>query len=202
MSFEGRGPSALVLVPNPRTPARPMAFTGGEYWRGLWWTLVVFNVGFPLLLILWMFAPQVLAEGAAAPGEQWGVSLVNNLAMTAMFAIPISGFAAVAYGGFAAYGLGLLLRRVASRWLHRTAFFALGVGVGAVAVLLFGLTLGGVPLGDLIYPAALWTGVSVCAGWGITSRRALRADAGEGVTVAVDEEEEGWWESRRWESKS
>lgn len=155
-----------------------MAFTGAEYWRGLLWALVVFNVGFPLFLMAWTVVPRLFTEGVAVLGAPGGGGAVPYFVTATIYTALVSGFVAVTFGGLAAYLLGLLLRSVGSRWLHRVAFLACGGVVAVVGLLLFGALLGDVSwMLMLMWPAALWAALSVWVGWEVTSRRALRVDA-------------------------
>ncbi|MBP1324912.1 hypothetical protein JOF28_000144 [Leucobacter exalbidus] len=172
-------------APSPRTTDVPMAFTGPEYGRGMLWTLLIFNVGFPVSMLLWGLLDMLLSDGlSAAVATDYGSMGVSMIAMV-MICAPISAGVAVTYGGAAAYGLGRLLQRDGRRWLHRIAFAALGTLTGAMTTWLFGLT-ANMHWTDFaaMLPAILMTAVSVWAGWEITSRKALRSDAREREAAA------------------
>lgn len=162
-----------------------MAFTGPEYIRGLLWTLLIFNLGFaPTVLFAGALVGMVVGGPSSVSGweyESLGALAQAMLAM-AIFTVPVSVAVGVTYGGAAAYGLGWVLRRERRLWVHRVLFMLLGGVVGALASAMFS-AVSGVGFGDgvAIVPVAMVTAVSVWAGWEVTSRRALRGDASEGL---------------------
>jgi hypothetical protein len=82
-------------------------------------------------------------------------------------------------GGPLAYLLGRALRRRTRKTLHRCAFAALGLTLGAAGSLLFVLPFtsdGSTIPFELILQASVTAGICVWAGWEFTSSRALRHD--------------------------
>lgn len=168
------------MRPSPRTPQRPMDFTGAEFFRGLGTTFLVFNLGLPLFLLI-TEAVRQLGEGNPP------LAGAGTLFMVPMYSAPVSALASLTYAGALAFLLGKLLRGEPRRWLHRIAFLGLGALVGYVTSVLLLLTtygsasegIGATLLNSAHVYYAVMTGIAVWAGWELTSSRALRADARE-----------------------
>lgn len=153
------------LLRSPRTPGRPMAFTGSELCRGAFWAWSVFLAVLGALVML----PGVVS---AAFTELNAVFVIVSLAVGGT----ISGIATLVFLPFAAL-LGRALARIGSIWIHVGAHGALGAVVGGgMAVGIGGAWNMSGNLWPLIAFAAAACAVSAGAGWSITARQALRDD--------------------------
>lgn len=163
---------------SPRSPQRPMAFTGAEFLRGGVWAIGIFIVALPWVTFI---GSSSFAGESATPGR----TEFAIVPYVMLLAGAIAGFVYVTYGSALAYLLGRALRSTRRRSVHRVCFAALGLLIGYVTLMLTdlaGITMvsgsagAGAPsmLSALISVAA---GASVLAGWEITSAKALRADA-------------------------
>ncbi|WP_087016338.1 hypothetical protein [Leucobacter sp. 7(1)] len=176
------------MRPSPRTPARPMDFTGLEFLRGLGITFLAFNVLLPITILVVETISQLVNGLPLFSGAQM-------LFLVPFYAAPISALASLTYAGALAFGLGKLLRSERRRRSHRLAFIGLGLVVGYVTSLLVQVFTYGSPTSDLAGVVlnsthlfyALPTALAVWIGWEVTSARALRADAAAAQTEARTE---------------
>lgn len=147
--------SAVVHASSPRTLARPMAFTGQEFVRGAfaaWGSFLILSTCLYALI--------------------FGLYVV----MALFFIVPWSA------GGFLvgmpfAYGLGMSLRNVRSRWVHVSAFAVLGAIIGATTTAVASAFMGDVVSMQMwVYNVPL-SAVAVPLGWWWSVRRAVASDA-------------------------
>ena len=174
-----------------RTAAEPMAFGSWEFWRG-----AILAVIFFLLLAPWV----LIAEGAietrvigGATETVWS-DIPAMLLYVPLFATPWALGALFLVGAPVAFVLGRALRREVRRGLHLIAFGALGAVVGAATTILWQLwSRMPAPGVTIVYQVvrpwweetdwamvagmAAATATAVMAGWWVTVRGALRADA-------------------------
>lgn len=147
----GRAPRAS----SPRTNARPMAFTGAEFLRGV--------------LAAWLWA-------MALPSLAWFVIFFPAGFIGAFFVIPIATACTVMFAPLA-WLLGTALRGVSRRAVHAALFATFGALVGAVATVLYAMWTSG-DLSMLDTPVfvgvnALCGAAAVALGWRHAMRRAL-----------------------------
>ena len=154
-------------VVSPRTAAEPTAFTGLEFFRGLW------------LAFLWATGLISLA---------WTVAAFPYGLYSLMWVVPAAGAAAIVFAA-PAWLLGQLLRRVRPLRWHVIAFATLGAVVGVVTTLAFlawsggpGPYIGG-PLNVIYAINVSLSAAAVALGWWRAARRALRDDAARSLAA-------------------
>lgn len=169
----------VTTMPNPARSTRdgnePMAFTGREFLRGAIFAVLSFALLFPLATLL----PGVTETMSGGAPPQWK-ELFSYLLLTTGY----SGLAASVFCAFVgaplAYLLGRLLRYQSNVWLHRLAFFTLGLlsgAIGAYVVIMPLVATLNTASGTLILHTAVVASLSVGAGWDFTRARAIREDS-------------------------
>lgn len=160
---------------SPRTALLPMAFTAGEFFRGVITAWLAFNV-------LYLTASLGLSVFDSITTQQPMFMMLQLVPLVMMYTLPISAAVAFTYGAGAAFILGGALRSYSAPWRHRAAFLLLGALAGAgSSTLLAYFTYSGSSWLDALFSAqtAVCTisgAVSVWLGWEFTSSLALRAD--------------------------
>ena len=164
----------------PRTAAKPMAFSGGEFTRGVLVAWVIFVALSEVAYVIFLRIPVpglVYEEFNGMSGEAlfW-----NRVRTFPLLWLPVSGVVALLLAPVG-YLLGSLLRRVLPLPLHFLAYAALGSALGLLwlAVCRFG---GIDPLGPLGLGVGLSIAVAIPLGWLSTAFIALRRDKRRGRT--------------------
>lgn len=170
---------------SPRTPQRPMAFTGEELARGGVWTWLVFLALVALIVIVPELA-STLTDGWVAlwsgddAGAIWSARIVGLFAGLPVLLIALvvcgmlSGLVALVVTPLAGL-VGRGLACVRHRAVHLCAQLALGAVVGAGVALGIG-ALSGWWYPPLVVIASSATAVAAASGWWLTSHKALRDD--------------------------
>lgn len=171
---------------SPRTPQRPMAFTGEELARGGILTWLVFLALVALVIVVPELASTFAAGWAGIwSGDDAGAILSSRIAelvgelqyllMALVICGMIAGLVALAITPLAGL-VGRGLARVRHRAIHLCAYFGLGAVVGGVIALGIG-ALTGFWYPPLLTATTATTAVATATGWWLTSRKALRDDA-------------------------
>jgi hypothetical protein len=157
-----------------------MAFTFGEFLRGMWaaWGL------FLAILLVCLIVLPIVTGGAAGVVVVVGYGLMIgggiSLAATVVFS-PV------------AWLLGWCLRRVRARGVHLVAFAVLGTVVGLVVGAIFTGGSADPSSTGLSLAFAVTSAISVALGWRYASRRALEGDDPATAQEAVATDDQRQW---------
>ncbi|WP_156401868.1 hypothetical protein [Agromyces sp. Soil535] len=174
-------------TPSPRSAARPMAFTFGEFARGAlgaWgWFLLMSILGLAI-------APVI---SAWETGITWGYDdWLDDIGFTIFMWVIYGGMFVLAWsmgalflGAPLAYLLGFLLRTVPGIRIHLVAFTLFGIGVGIAVAWTTPFPSGLLPWPTTATPFLLAAGIAIPLGWHRTARRALEDDAAATRSVCI-----------------
>lgn len=171
--------SAAVEIPaTGRSAERPMAFTPGEFFRGLAWAMLLVPIGIGV-------AMNIGSSGTTSDGVEtivWLVVFMPFFAWAYGFFYLAPAFVV---GGILAYLLGRALIRCRFLTLHFAAFTLLG---GIIASLTYRLT-NGMAFVQESASGGIICGLAVGVSWWLTAVFALRRDRrrayGHDVTTDV-----------------
>lgn len=164
-----------------------MAFVWREFWRGAVATWITFNALFLLVTTVVLTIMSRSLQGFFS-------ILILVAWFQLVFVVAISALATVV-GGAAAFGLGRLLRTVASMRRHLVFFAGLGLVVGGLVIAIvaawpvseteeFGALLRHITEPFIALPLLAVSAVSVAYGWYWTASRALLDDPAPQTAIA------------------
>lgn len=169
-------------LPSPRTAKEPMAFTRDELLRGAFCAWGIFMALMLGSLTTWILAASTARSSLSTTSWQCVVGFLLMVGIPAVLVGGVSSLLVMALGLPVAWSLGRALRRVAALEIHLLVYSALGVVIGAAAVVVLSSSpfpgdVTAEPIGWTVAVAvvvALPAAVAVPAGWWLSARSALR----------------------------